>query len=186
LDRNIPKFSHRLKKYNPRHLPLKGFTSCAVLVPLVTTGSNYKVLYTRRTGKVRDHKNQISFPGGMREKQDTSLIETALRETQEEIGLDPKVIDILGRLQDLYTPTGYRITPIVGLVSAPLILIPNPHEIEEIFQVPLTHLLNRKNMQVQKAEFFGKSFDLPAFKFRQHTIWGATGRITREFLELIR
>ena len=165
-------------------MPLEGFTSCAVLVPVISSGANYKVLYTRRTETVRDHKNQISFPGGMREKQDASLIETALRETQEEIGLDPKAIEILGRLQDLYTPTRYRITPIVGLVSTPLKLIPNPNEIQEIFQVPLSYLLNRKNMQVQKAEFFGRSFDLPAFKFRKHTIWGATGRITREFVEL--
>jgi 8-oxo-dGTP pyrophosphatase MutT (NUDIX family) len=150
---------------------------------MISKGPRWNILYTRRTHRVRDHKNQISFPGGVREKGDISLVETALRESEEEIGLHPAGVKILGRLKDLYTPTGYRITPIVGILTQPQQLKPNPHEIQEIFQVPLQHLMNRKNMKVQKAEFFGKAFDIPFFNFRHYTIWGATGRITREFIE---
>lgn len=184
MSHTLDQLLRRLKTHQPRHLPLKGFTCSAVLVPIVPVASAYNILFTRRTHRVRDHKNQISFPGGVKERQDASLIQTALRETEEEIGLDRSEVQILGRLKDLYTPTGYRITPIVGLLSKPLRFKPNPYEIEEIFQVPLTHLLDRKNMKLQKAEFFGKAFDIPFFNFRHYTIWGATGRITREFIEL--
>jgi 8-oxo-dGTP pyrophosphatase MutT (NUDIX family) len=184
LNRSIPHLSHRLEKHKPKHLPLEGFTSSAVLVPIVYGDARWNVLYTRRTHRVRDHKNQISFPGGVREKRDNSLIETALRETEEEIGLDPEAVKVLGRLRDLYTPTGYRITPVVGLICDRPRLKPNPDEIDEIFQVPLSHLMDKKNMKLQKAEFFGKAFDLPFFNFRHYIIWGATGRITRDFIEL--
>lgn len=170
----------------PSHLPLRGFTSSAVLVPLIKKKKDFHVLFTRRTDQVRDHKNQISFPGGVREKADRSLKMTALRESHEEIGLDPDQVEIMGKLADLYTPTGYRISPFVGVILRPLRLVPNPHEIQEIIQVPMNHLLEPKNMTLQKAEFFNREFDIPYFRYKQHTIWGATGRITLELLDILR
>lgn len=179
------KLAQRLKSHRPRYLPLEDFKSSAVLVPLVKMPRGFSVLYTKRSGKVKDHKYQISFPGGVREKHDKNLVWTALRESNEEIGLSPENVTILGRLRDLYTPTGYRITPIVGSLHTVVPLKANPHEIDEIFQVPLKHLLGGRNRRWQRAELYGPRFDLPYFQYNRHTIWGATGRITHELLSLI-
>ena len=182
---NSKKLAQKLKSHRPSYLPLEDFRSSAVLVPLIRMPRGFSVLYTQRSDRVRDHKNQISFPGGVREKQDKNLIHTALRESKEEIGLLPENVSVLGRLRDLYTPTGYRITPFVGCINAPVPFRPNPHEIKEILQVPLKHLLNPRNNRWQRAEFYGPRFDLPYFRYGNHTIWGATGRITHELLTLI-
>jgi 8-oxo-dGTP pyrophosphatase MutT (NUDIX family) len=182
----IPKkLAQSLKAHRPQSLPLEDFRSSAVLVPLIQMPRGFSVVYTQRSDRVRDHKNQISFPGGVREKQDRNLLKTALRESREEIGLQPENVCILGRLRDLYTPTGYRITPYVGCITAPVPFKANPHEIREILQVPLKHLLNSRNQRWQRAEFYGPRFDLPFYQFGNHMIWGATGRITYELMALI-
>lgn len=177
--------ARRLNSKRKKPPVITGFTPSAVLVPIVLAKSNPHLLFTKRTDRVRDHKNQISFPGGVREKGDHNLQFTALRETQEELGLDPQGVEVLGELDDIYTPTGYRITPFVGLISSPPAWVPNPGEIQEIIEVPLIHLLNPKNMKVEKSEFFSQEFDMPYFYFKKHTIWGATGRITRELIQIL-
>ncbi|MDX1386635.1 MAG: CoA pyrophosphatase [bacterium] len=181
--KNLARSLHSKRKRPPI---IPGFTPSAVLVPIVLAESQSHLLYTMRTDRVRDHKNQISFPGGVREKGDRNLQVTALRETQEELGLDPAGIDVLGELEDIYTPTGYRITPFVGLISEPPSLVPNPGEIQEVIEVPLDHLLDPNNMKVERSEFFSQEFDMPFYYFKRHTIWGATGRITRELIDILR
>lgn len=180
----LTQLSKKLKNYPYRRRPLKNFTASAVLIPLLPTPTKTQIIFTERNGYVRDHKHQIAYPGGMKERTDKSLLATALRECEEEIGLQSKDVTVLGRLNDLYTPTGYRISPFVGLLKPSTRFCVDPRETEKLLRVPLDALLNPKNFRLQKAEFFSKAFDLPFYHYRGHVIWGATGRMTREFLGL--
>jgi 8-oxo-dGTP pyrophosphatase MutT (NUDIX family) len=177
--------THILRRRRNSAPILKGYTSSAVLVPLIRKRGEYRLLFTLRTDQVRDHKNQISFPGGVYEKSDGDLLETALRESQEELGLPPEKVLVVGSLPELYTPTGYRITPFVGVIPSPVRLSPNPREIKQLIEVPLKHLLKPANMRLQAAEFFDRQFDVPFFSYKNHTIWGATGKITQELVDLM-
>ncbi len=171
---------------DPQEPPWEGYTPSAVLVLLDEQAHEPQVLYTLRTDRVRDHKKQVSFPGGVREKQDRNLEDTALRETFEETGLTPSSVELWGPLPPLYTPTGYHITPFVGRLLQPPHFQPNPHEIEEIFWVPLSHLLNPAHLSLDPAELYETRFAMPSFQYQRHLIWGATGRITLELIERIR
>lgn len=177
--------ARNLRRKKTKSIPVEGYAWSAVLVPLVLVRGQYQLIFTQRTDQVKNHKNQISFPGGVREKKDRSLLETALRESEEEIGLSPKMVDVLGQLGEIFTPTRYRITPFVGLLHSPFSLNVNPREIKKVIRVPLKHLLEPKNMTVDPVEFFPKRFDIPYFRYKNHTIWGATGRITWELVQLL-
>jgi len=165
---------------------LSGYTAAAVLVPLFKKGRNYHLLYTQRSQTVRDHKGQISFPGGMKERKDRDLRITALRETEEEIGIKPSGIQILGQLGELFTPTRYHVVPYVGIIDYPYPFRYNPQEIDRLIEVPLNHLMKPENFRSERAEFFDRHFDYPFFIYRGDTIWGATGRITRELVGLLK
>lgn len=174
-----------LKQRALTSLPLGDFIPAAVLVPLFLQDGQYHVLFTQRSMTVRDHKGQIAFPGGMVEKEDQGLVATALRETEEELGILPANVDILGQLSELITPTGYHITPYVGVIPPGTAYRLNAEEISGIIEVPLEHLLEPQNMRLERGEFFNSQTEMPYFQYRQHVIWGATGRITRELVELI-
>ena len=117
----------------------------AVLVPLVQRDEGLHVILTRRTDHLSDHAGQISFPGGRQEDHDNTLEETALRETEEEIGLARVHIELVGRLDDYYTVTGYQVTPVVGVITPPFDLAPDAHEVAEVFEVPLEFILEPRN-----------------------------------------
>src|SRR6266545_6615128 len=119
----------------------------AVLVPVVRREGGLTVLFTRRTAHLNDHAGQISFPGGRSEPGDTGAAETALREAAEEIGLAAAQVEVLGKLQEYVTVTGYRVTPVVGLVTPPLELRLDEFEVAEVFEVPLEFLLDPANHQ---------------------------------------
>ncbi|WP_371734408.1 CoA pyrophosphatase [Thalassospira sp. B30-1] len=110
---------------------------------------------TRRTDHLSDHAGQISFPGGRQEDHDNTLEETALRETEEEIGLSRTHIELVGRLDDYYTVTGYRVTPVVGLITPPFDLAPDAHEVAEVFEVPLEFIVEPQNQKLQTVTFEG-------------------------------
>ena len=125
----------------------------AVLIPIVVREQGLTLLFTQRTAHLTDHAGQVSFPGGRVESADTSPIETALRETEEEIGLDRLHVEVLGVLPDYFTATGYRITPVVALVHPPFDMQADAHEVAEIFEVPLAFLMDGSNHQRRIAEF---------------------------------
>ena len=120
-------------------------TPAAVLFPIVQRPQGHTVLLTQRTDHLRDHAGQVSFPGGRVDAVDVSPQATALRETQEEIGLSPSHIEIFGYLPQYYTGTGFVVTPVVGLLTPPFELQPDPFEVAEIFEVPLSFLLDPAN-----------------------------------------
>ena len=149
-------------------------TPASVLVPIVLRETGLTVLFTRRTAHLKNHSGQISFPGGRVEPDDPGPEHTALRETREEIGLTGERIELLGRLADYHTRTGYRIIPVVGLVTPPFTLKPDPDEVDEVFEVPLPFLLDAGNHQRHAREFQGEIRHYFAIPWGGYYIWGAT------------
>ena len=153
----------------------------AVLVPLVL-GPTPGVLLTKRTAHLSSHAGQVSFPGGRIDPEDADAEAAALREAQEEIGLDPARVEVLGRLVDYVTGTGYRITPVIGLLPAgidleSLQLRPSAHEVEQVFELPLSVLLDPAAPQRRQAHFRGRLRAFWVWPHPEHYIWGATAGI---------
>jgi len=146
----------------------------AVLVGLVPRDDGLQVLLTRRTDSLRHHAGQVSFPGGRVEEVDQSPIHTALRETEEEIGMSPELVEVLGYLPEYRTSTGFRVTPVVGLVRPPFTLRPDPFEVAEVFEVPLAFLLDPANRQRHSREWRGRLRHYFAMPYGDYFIWGAT------------
>lgn len=149
-------------------------TEAAVLVPLVRRADRINVLLTQRTAHLEDHAGQISFPGGRVESSDRSREETALRETEEEIGLERARVAVLGRLPDYEIPSGFRITPVVGWIESPFEVKPDPFEVESVFEAPLAYFLAPANYQRREYRFRGRHRHYMAIPFEGRYIWGAT------------
>ncbi|NIA54798.1 CoA pyrophosphatase [Massilia sp. TW-1] len=160
----------------------------AVLIPIVRRADGLTVLLTQRTEHLTNHAGQVSFPGGRAEEFDSSPIETALRETEEEIGLTRRHVEIIGVLPDHVTASAYIVTPVVGLVAPPFDLTAESNEVADIFEVPLRFLMDGTNHQRM-------SFDLPdgagrrsfyAMPYERFFIWGATAGMLRNLFHLLR
>jgi len=149
-------------------------TAAAVLVPLVNRAGRVQVLFTQRTPHLDDHAGQISFPGGRVEAGDATREDTALRETEEEIGLARGLVTVLGRLPDYEIPSGFRITPVVGWVEPPFNLKLDPFEVAEAFEAPLEHFLAAANYQRREFRFRGRHRHYMAIPYEGRYIWGAT------------
>lgn len=151
-----------------------GTTAAAVLIPVVAHPGGLTVLFTQRTTQLRSHSGQVSFPGGRAEAGDASAEFTALREAEEEIGLARDRVEILARLPEYHTRTGFRVTPVVGAVMPPLELAPDPREVESVFEVPLAFLLDERNRERRTREFQGMTVGFYVYEYQGHVIWGAT------------
>ncbi|WP_247878295.1 CoA pyrophosphatase [Azospirillum sp. TSO22-1] len=155
-------------------LPRDRLREAAVLVPLVDRPEGLTVLFTQRTAHLSAHAGQISFPGGRRETADTSPEDTALRETEEEVGIARDHVEVVGRLDTYLTRTGFRVTPVVGLLKPPFAVSPDPTEVDEVFEVPLTVILGPAMPERHSREFMGQQRYFYAFPYEQRYIWGAT------------
>ena len=152
----------------------KDMIPAAVLVPVIMRQSGPTMLLTQRTAHLRDHAGQVSFPGGRCEESDASPEATALREAEEEVGLVSSQIEILGRLPEYRTGTGFVITPVVGLVTPPLNLKLDDFEVAEVFEPPLDFLLDSANHQRHSIEVRGAMREYWAMPWQGYYIWGAT------------
>lgn len=161
-------------------------TEAAVLVPIVQRESGPTLLLTQRTAHLHDHAGQISFPGGRVETTDASPIDTALRETEEETGLDRRHIEVIGSLPDYCTGTGFRVMPVVGLVQPPFELHPDSFEVAEIFEVPLSFLMDGMHHQRRTAEFQTGRRTFYAMPYQRYFIWGATAGMLRNLFHYLR
>lgn len=149
----------------------------AVLIPIFYRQGHYHLLFTERSDEVDFHKGQVCFPGGKQEPVDSTLLETALRETEEEISLKAGDVEVLGELDDIPTiTTNYVISPFVGFIPHPYPFRVDRREIRQIFSVPLSFLTDEANFRE----------DTWSYEYEGHTIWGATARILRQFIELLR
>ncbi|HXN57174.1 MAG TPA: CoA pyrophosphatase [Candidatus Angelobacter sp.] len=156
-----------------------------VLIPLVTRDNTLEMLFTRRTDTVLTHKGQISFPGGQREDEDAETVETALRESYEEIGLEPSRVTVLGELDDVFTAvSSFVITPVVGLVEGGIDdLRLAPDEVKSLLMVPVSRLLDSDVHTTETRSVGEQLYRIHYYTIGDDVIWGATGRIVYQFLK---
>ena len=161
------------------------FSHAAVLVPLFKKEEDCHLLFTKRSDQVKYHKGEISFPGGVVDEEDLELISTAIREAHEEIGLRECDIQIVGVLDDIVTITEFIVTPIIGLFPYPYPFKVSEMEISELIEVPLSSLLDEDCFSEREIFRGGQKEIVYAYQYGKHTIWGATARILKQFLDLI-
>jgi len=181
----IEAIAARLAAYQPSVIEPVG-ARAAVLLPLYQRDGELRVVLTKRSETVANHKGEISFPGGAVEEHDADSIATALREAEEEIGLAPGHVRIIGRLDDLITISDYHVTAHVGVIEttrSPYIWRPQAHEVAEVIEVPIAHLLDVANLIEFPVQRNGETVTREGYRFGEHVIWGATGRMLRNFLE---
>jgi 8-oxo-dGTP pyrophosphatase MutT (NUDIX family) len=163
-------------------------TPASVLLPIVVRDEGLTLLLTQRATHLNDHAGQISLPGGRVDKSDTSAIETALRETEEEVGLHRCHIEVLGMLPDYFTGTGFQVTPVVALAQPPFDLRADPFEVADIFEVPLAFLMDGMNHQRRTIELpdgMGRR-SFYAMPYQRFFIWGATAGMLRNLFHFLR
>jgi 8-oxo-dGTP pyrophosphatase MutT (NUDIX family) len=163
--------------------PDEGQRLAAVLVPLFVRDAALHVLFTRRTDTLEHHRGQISFPGGTAEEGDESLFATALRETEEELGIRPADVRLLGALAPVNTTTGFVVEPFVGAIPQPYALTPAPSEIAEVIEAPVAALLHPKALERRLLP----DRDEPTlfYHYGAHVVWGATARMLKELLDAL-
>ncbi len=149
----------------------------AVLIALTKVDGELHILLTKRPVHLRSHPGQISFPGGKYEQQDNSLVDTALREADEEIALSPNNVEVIGQYPVMKTFTGFEITPVIGLVKSQFSPVLDPGEVEELFSIPLSFLIQKKHRQKQVYTRQGTRHSVYFIHYRHHLIWGATAAI---------
>lgn len=156
-------------------------TQAGVLVLLFPQQSDWHIVLTRRSDKLRGHRGQISFPGGKQDSDDLTLTDTALRETCEELGICETNIEIIGTLSQMYIPPShYEVLPTVGILRSIPVFNPNPDEVSEVFTLSLQELLNPEIKQSEKWRFEGIQMDVPFYLVKGHKVWGATATMLSE------
>ena len=163
--------------------PIEDLPKAAVLLA-ITAEEEPELIYTLRSNKVSSHKGEVAFPGGREEQGDLSLAETALREAEEEIGLDRNLVEILGSLDTTVSRYGISVTPYVGIIPPNPNLNESSSEIESYFRVPISYLANDIRHRNDKVTEGGETFYMPAYKYNEYIIWGLTAMITVNFLRL--
>jgi len=158
--------------------PLK---PAGVLVPIMERQDGLSVLLTQRAADLKHHAGQVSFPGGRMEKHDADVREAALRETHEEVGIEPKLVDVIGYLDSMPTITGFAVTPVVGLIQGGIELVVDRTEVDYAFEIPLDYLLDENNDRLCDREFEGRQFRLVEFHYNDERIWGATAYMLMAF-----
>lgn len=156
----------------------------AVLVPVIADTSGPLILLTERAGGLSRHGGEVAFPGGKEDPTDHSLEFTALRENEEELGISPDDVDVIGSLRPFISKYGLMVTPYVGIVSPKIQLRPNPDEIASVFEVPLDYFSTAMPIRIDDISRHGESHQIPAFEFDGYEIWGLTSMIVVEFMRV--
>ena len=181
LDRN--RLVRQLQVFPRQTIPLGSLRPAAVLVPLFQRNGNDHLLFTERTAHLEHHAGEISFPGGGHDAGDNDLTVTALRETEEELGIPMSQVDLLGRLDDFYSIHGYHVIPYIGEIPSPDNLRHDPFEIAGTFEAPLDYFRNPAIHRVEDWRHRGRTHRVDFYEFEEHVIWGLTAAILRQFLE---
>jgi 8-oxo-dGTP pyrophosphatase MutT (NUDIX family) len=179
---SVAKIKELLSTRQRKQVVDEKLTRAGVLMALFKKRRVWHLLMTKRSDEVEHHKGQISFPGGASDHGDKNIVATALRETEEEIGLESGKVEILGIYDDHATPTGFVITPVVGYIKKLPSLSPGEQEVVEILEVPVSLFLNPTKERMVQMERRGMKVDVYFYNFGKHEIWGATARISRDFL----
>lgn len=162
-----------------------GLRPAGVLLPLFRKNDETHILLTKRTDKVDQHKGQISFPGGAFSVEDMDCLTTALRETEEEIGIEMDLIEVLGELDQVVTMTDFRICPYVGIIPYPYPFKLSPFEVDRLIELPLDYLLEHAEVKETTFTLQGKPFVNLVLDYQGDIIWGATARILKNFMDIL-
>jgi 8-oxo-dGTP pyrophosphatase MutT (NUDIX family) len=152
---------------------------------LLERGSGYRMVFTKRTEQVETHKGEVSFAGGMCDPSDADARATALREAHEELGIESRDVGVLGELDPLVTVTGFRVTPVVGVIDAGYAYRPNPSEVERVLRVPMSHLREPAHWFDDVRAWRGQLHRLRSCRYGEDVIWGATSRMLQNFLAVV-
>jgi 8-oxo-dGTP pyrophosphatase MutT (NUDIX family) len=167
-------------------LTVDGFRAAAVALLLVDRGGVPHVPFIVRPQAMRTHSGQIALPGGVRDPDDPSFAATARREAFEELGIPPGEVRVLGMLDDVATPTGYVVTPVVGVLTSRADYVPNPHEVAHVFEAPLTTFADRGAAEdLGEREGWGLRYRLRAYPYQTHRIWGVTALILDSLFDVL-
>jgi 8-oxo-dGTP pyrophosphatase MutT (NUDIX family) len=181
LDRK--RLASHLQAFPRQTIPQGSLRPAAVLLPLYQRNDRDYLLFTERTAHLEHHAGEISFPGGGHDPEDADLSATALRETEEELGIMRAHIEVLGRMDDFYSIHGYHVVPFVGTIPNPDYLQLDPFEIAGTFEAPLDHFRDPSIHRVEDWQHRGRTHLVDFYQFEEHTIWGLTAAILRQFLE---
>lgn len=154
-----------------------------VLAPVIAKNGRLELILTKRSSALKHHPGQIAFPGGKQDESDVDVVAAALREAHEEIGLPPELVEVLGTLPTHDTVTNFQITPVIGFVRDAFDIIPEPGEVDEVFTVPLSHVLNADNYLVQSRRWRGQMRHYYVVPYGPYYIWGATARMLRAWAD---
>ncbi|QFT97957.1 putative NUDIX hydrolase [Roseovarius sp. THAF8] len=157
-----------------------------VLVPIEVTEAGTRLWLTKRSSALQHHPGQVAFPGGKQEDGDADIVAAALREAHEEIGLDPDKVEVLGTLPPHETVTSFHVTPVIGVISTPFSPVPEAGEVEEVFSVPLEHVLELGRFRVESRRWRGTRRHYFTVPYGPYYIWGATARMLRAMAEAVR
>lgn len=174
----------KLQRLSLRNLDEPHVGEAAVLVALFELDEQLYFLLTKRTLQVSTHKGDVSFPGGVRHREDSSMLGTALRETEEELGIPAQQIEVLGQFHQYMAITQYVVTPYVGFLSQGFTVTPNPREVESVLSVPASFFRDTEAV-VEYRKRLGKRTPIYVYDFKGNTIWGLTAKIIRDFIEVL-
>ncbi|MPZ24431.1 MAG: NUDIX domain-containing protein [Dehalococcoidia bacterium] len=178
---------HLFSLYEPGRLHRVAGMRAGVMLPLYEKQGVQHVVLTKRSDLVEHHKGQISFPGGMVEPGDRDIVATALREAHEEIGVEPADVEILGALDDIVTTSNFHVSPVVGVIgSSPYPFTMHPQEVAEVIEIPIAFLVDDLNLVEEPRESDGRRFINYIYSYEGHGVWGATGQILHQYVELLK
>ncbi|HET7707173.1 MAG TPA: CoA pyrophosphatase [Thermoanaerobaculia bacterium] len=183
-DRSLEELRRLMKARPALEIVAPQYRRAAVLIPLIRDGNHWSVLFTRRAENMASHSGQISFPGGAVEP-DEPLDQAAIREAEEEVGIRPGDVELIGRLDDLVTNSGYLVAPFAGIVHKPAQYIIQEAEVVEAFEVPIDALLDPAKPEVRYVSFRNRQYPAYYYVHEQYEIWGLTGRMLKSFLDLV-
>jgi len=181
----IQQIKKTLTRRHPHQLKVPGFLPAAVILPFFNKNDEAHLLFTLRTDKVLHHKGQVSFPGGAWEKQDKTLTETALRETEEEVGIPRNLLNIVGQLDDFPTISDFLVTPFVATMPYPYPHNISTDEVAELLEVPLDLFLTDEFFEMKEKRYGNKSYPVYYYHWERAVIWGVTGYIINRFIEQV-
>ncbi|MCH8061457.1 MAG: CoA pyrophosphatase [Chloroflexi bacterium] len=186
MEESATELIRRILTDNPKKTVVdSSLTPAAVTLLLYPKDGEYCILLNKRTDTVDDHKGEISFPGGRKDPEDKTLLDTALRETHEEMGISPDDVDILGEIDDVPTNTSYLISTFVGTIPYPYKFAPSEAEVAEVLEVPISTLMDHDSARDEVRVRDGELVNSVSYSYDGHLIFGATARILSRFLELL-